>query len=148
MNHILAFFFENYREFSSCPDSDALAEQLGELGFDPEDVGAAIAWLDSLTLAPLAAIRPGSLRIYPAFEVSRIGAENLGFLTQLEQSGAIDAPLRELVIDRVFVLNDEPLPLAHFRVILLIALWRQEREIDPLLLSELLNDLDQADPMH
>jgi Smg protein len=69
-----------------------------------------------------------------------------GFITFLEQHDAVDAPLREAIIERALALPDAEISLDRLKVIVLAVIWRYRHEVDALILEELLaEDVDDED---
>lgn len=149
MIDILVYLFENYLP-DACPEPEVLARKLSAAGFGSDDIAAALAWLDGLAgpeggsccLPALA----GSVRIYDEEEQHRLPAACRGFIAFLEQNGAIDASLREAIIERALALPDDEIALDRLKVIVLAVIWRYRHEVDALILEELLaEDDDDAD---
>ena len=81
-----------------------------------------------------------SMRIYSVAEQDHLGAECLGFVSFLETSGVLPAPLREIVMDRAMASPGEPLALDDLKIIVLMVYWRFGQEPDALVLDELCDD--------
>ena len=81
-----------------------------------------------------------SMRIYSVAEQDHLGAECLGFVSFLESSGVLPAPLREIVMDRAMVSPGEPLALDDLKIIVLMVYWSFGHEPDALVLDELCDD--------
>ena len=149
MIDILVYLFENYQDLSDHPKPDALARKLSAIGFEDDDISLALVWLNGLkntqrgewTCSPLAQ------RVYTAEEQYRLGAECLSFVMFLETAGIISPQLRELVVEHAMMLDDDPVPLDKFKVIVLMVLWSREEDLEPLIVEELLYDAD-AELMH
>ena len=141
MIDILVYLFENYLP-DACPEPAVLARKLSAAGFETDDISAALSWLDGLAgeesgrcLSPAAS---NALRIYDEEEQERLPAPCRGFITFLEQHDAIDAPLREAIIERALALPDALVSLDRLKVIVLAVIWRYRHEVDALILEELL----------
>ena len=150
MFDILVYLFENYLP-DACPEPEVLARKLTAAGFGSDDIAAALAWLEGLAgpggercSAPALA---SSVRIYDQEEQARLPTACRGFLAFLEQSGAIDASLREAIVERALALPDEEIALDRLKVIVLAVFWRNRLEVDALVLEELLAE-DVEDPDH
>ena len=144
MIDILVYLFENYYDFSSHPKPAALARKLSSVGFEEEEISTALGWLAGLKSARVAEFvcDPRSLRVYTVEELQKLGAECLGFVFFLESAGVITPALRELIIERGMMLEDNPVPLAKFKIIVLMVLWSREKDLEPLIVEELLYDAD------
>ncbi|MDP2823676.1 MAG: DUF494 domain-containing protein [Sulfuritalea sp.] len=149
MIDILVYLFENYLP-DACPEPAVLARKLSAAGFGTDDITAALSWLDGLAgqegghcLSPSLA---GSIRIYDEEEQERLPAVCRGFIAFLEQHDAVDAPLREAIIERALALPDTEVSLDRLKVIVLAVIWRYRHEVDALILEELLaEDSDDED---
>jgi hypothetical protein len=65
---------------------------------------------------------------------------------QVEQCAAIDAPLRESIIERALALPDDEISLDRFKIVVLAMIWRTRHEVDALILEEILaEEVDEAD---
>jgi len=144
MIDILVYLFENYFDFSLHPKPDALARKLNAVGFEKDEISEAIAWLSGLKNARIVefSTQPRSLRIYSATEQQKLDSECLGFMLFLESAQVITPALRELIIDRALMLKDFPVTLAKFKIIVLMVLWSREQDLEPLIVEELLYDVD------
>ena len=149
MIDILVYLFENYLP-DACPEPEVLARKLSAAGFGSDDISAALSWLDGLAGEEA---RPcgspalaGSVRIYDEEEQERLPAACRGFISFLEQHDAIDAPLREAIIERALALPDAEVSLDRLKIIVLAVIWRYRHEVDALILEELLaEDSDDED---
>lgn len=148
MIDILVYLFENYQP-DACPAPTVLAKKLTAAGFEADDITAALAWLEGLSgcdAAPtLTMPEPGSVRIYAERELERLSVEARGFLAFLEQNEAIDAALRETIIERALALPGSSVSVDRLKVIVLAVIWRRQHAIDALILEELLAEDEDAD---
>ena len=147
MIDILVYLFENYLP-DACPEPDVLARKLSAAGFGNDDITAALSWLDGLAGSEVGRCRnpalAGSVRIYDEEEQERLSVACRGFIAFLEQQAAIDASLREAIIERALALPDDQISLDRLKVIVLAVVWRYRHEVDALILEELLAE-DDAD---
>ncbi|MBK8118702.1 MAG: DUF494 domain-containing protein [Sulfuritalea sp.] len=149
MIDILVYLFENYLP-DACPEPEVLARKLSAAGFETDDISAALAWLDGLGGEASGRCRSpalaGSIRIYDEEEQERLPAACRGFIAFLEQHDAVDASLREAIIERALALPDDEIALDRLKVIVLAVIWRYRHEVDALILEELLaEDADDED---
>lgn len=126
----LVYLFENflYVDDDSAGDRAAMQAGLSEAGFDDGEIGKAFDWLDGLDRQPAtgAPARAGTpIRVFAEREQACLDVEARGFLLELEQSGVLDAPRRELVLDRVLALGHESLDVDDAKWIVLMVLSRQ-----------------------
>jgi len=140
------------------PELPALEHQLKQLGFSPDQVGEAMAWLGELQRAargpqgdhlawpaqqamPTAdAPAPRSLRIYTRHEQYRLGVSGLGLIHFLESVGALPMLTREIVIERAVAAKAAPLPLGDLKTIVLMVYRSLGQLPDTLILDELCQD--------
>ena len=75
MFDILVYLFENYHQPDACPEPSVLARKLSAVGFDQDDISAALEWLSGLEHLARDDSRPagpGSLRLYCAAELAKL----------------------------------------------------------------------------
>ncbi|MDO8248562.1 MAG: DUF494 domain-containing protein [Rhodoferax sp.] len=162
MFEVLVFVYENYWRGDACPELAHLERKLNAVGFEAEEIQDALTWLNDLNLAARGLQRPDldnaagsstalsdlkswspspfSMRVYSMAEQEHLGADCLGFVTFLETSGVLPAPMREIVIDRAMAAPADPLPLDDFKIIVLMVYWSLGEEPDALVLDELCDD--------
>ena len=152
MFDILVYLFENYLP-EACPERDVLVRKLSAVGFEDAAIEEALNWLAGLQQneevaheIPVAnSSLPQAIRIYVDEEQSLLSTECRGFLTFLEQAGALPPALRELVIERAMAIADSNLGLSRLKIIVLMVMWRHQHSLDTLLLEELLAANDDDD---
>ena len=148
MFEVLTFVYENYDPGESCPEPAHLERKLAAVGFESDEIGEALTWLQGLEgaahpspLLPwLLQPQADSMRIYPPHERSHLGTQALGFLSFLESAARIPAQLREVVIERAMAAPGGPVSLEDLKIIVLMVYWRFGQEPDALVLDELFND--------
>ena len=154
MFDILVYLYETYYRPDTCPDSIALAKKLSAVGFDDEEIIAALDWLTGLadTTNHLAAVSldtsfssatllaSSGFRVYTEEESALLGSEAIGYLHFLQDTKMLDSKQREIVIERAMAVDESPLSLAKFKVIVLMILWSQGCESDMLMFDQLLLD--------
>lgn len=141
MFEVLVYLFENYYEADIRPDQNTLARELFAAGFEEDDISRAFDWFSTLEemtrhAEAQAEVAHDSLRIYAEAENKKIGNDSKGFLMFLEQAGVIDAPQRELVIDRAMALPDAAVSLEQTKWIMLMTLWTQGKTRDYLFVED------------
>ncbi len=149
MIEILVYLFENYLP-DACPEPAVLARKLSAAGFETDDISAALSWLQGLAGEAGGRCRnpalASSTRIYDEAEQEKLTVACRGFICFLEQHDAVDAPLREAIIERALALPDAEVSLDRLKVIVLAVIWRYHHEVDALILEELLaEDSDDED---
>lgn len=150
MFEVLVYVYENYWRGDVCPQPQHLERKLSAVGFEAEQIEAALIWLDGLHVAAQtlrAADDPEpllqtvtSLRVYSVAEQDHLGAECLGFVSFLESAGVLPGPMRELVLDRAMAAPGDPVSLDDLKIIVLMVYWSFGEEPDALVLDELCDD--------
>ncbi|MEY2617517.1 MAG: hypothetical protein RL522_519 [Pseudomonadota bacterium] len=160
MFDVLVFVYENYWRGDACPELQQLGRKLSAHGFEADEIHDALVWLDGLNFAaqsiklspdfpdaapeapayPLQDQSSQSLRVYSVSEQDHLGAQCLGFLSFLESSGVLPAPMREIVIDRAMAASGNPMSLDALKIIVLMVYWSFGEEPDALILDELCDD--------
>lgn len=155
MFEVLVYVYENYWQGDACPELPQLGRKLMAVGFEADEIQAALIWLDGLNTAaqstqiylpktdPAKEMQPqspGSMRAYSTAEQEQIGSAALGFISFLESSGVLPPNMREIVIDRAMATPDSPVELDDLKIIVLMVYWSFGQEPDALLLDELCDD--------
>ena len=163
MFEVLVYVYENYWQGDACPAPHLLSRKLAAVGFESEEIEAALVWLNGLNTAAqstqiylpqqpdlLAAhtaehFSPAleSMRAYSPAEQDHLGASTLGFLSFLHTSGVLSPQMREIVIDRAMASPGSPLELDDLKIIVLMVYWSFGQEPDALVLDELCDDPDR-----
>ena len=153
MFDILAYLVERFFDFGGYPDLDALPRQLTSAGFEPDDIEDALRWLTALheqsaADAPMRTqAAPSSVRQFAGPEQQKIGVDSRGYLHFLEAAGVLDATRRELVIDRIMALADREVAIDQVKLVVLMVLWNDGRQLDALIVEELLAS-ERSGPLH
>ena len=159
MFEVLVFVYENYWRGAECPQWEHLGRKLSAVGFEPEEIQEALAWLTGLRVATRGLQTHGvaahdapdphlighpagadSMRIFSVEEQNRLGPHCLGFLHFMESAGVLSAQMREVVIDRAMASSTEMLCLDDLKIIVLMVYWSFGLEPDALVLDELCDD--------
>ena len=130
---VLMYLFETYSdqdfEQQPEPDQDILREELLQAGFAEPEVDHALDWLEGLGARqeePFASAPAGrSIRLFNAFEMSRLDSECRGYILYLEQIGILTATQRELVIDRLVALGPGDIDVEQVKWVVLMVLFSQ-----------------------
>jgi len=148
MFDILMYLFESYFHAGHYPNSDKLSRKLSAAGFEDEDIHRALTWLSGLEQLSKAnypsTINDSNGRFYAELEIKRISFETRCFLTFWEQNKIITPVEREMILDRAVALNRDNLPLNQIKLIVLIVLWNQRQDLDPLIIEDLLIPADSS----
>lgn len=168
MFEVLVYVYENYWQGDACPELHHLSRKLTAVGFEADEIQAALVWLNGLNIAAqnTQARSPGepatsvvdapptpstqtfqaqasdSLRVYSVAEQEHLGAQALGFVSFLESSGVLPSLMREIVIDRAMAAPGDPLALDDLKIIVLMVYWSFGEEPDALVLDELCDDAE------
>lgn len=143
MFEVLAFVYESHDPGQTWPKPAELESKLRGLGFESDEVGDALHWLEGLQDASdpqppwLAQPHAHSMRVYPRHEMLQIGVAGVGFISFLESAGVLPATMREVVIERAMAVPHGPLTLDGLKIIILLVYWRFGQEPDALILDEL-----------
>jgi Smg protein len=157
MFEVLVYVYENYWRGDACPELPQLERKLSAVGFDADEIRAALLWLDGLNLAAQRTLwldapaqgnaghlpssqSPDSMRVYSVAEQNHLGADCLGFISFLESAGVLPPPMREVVLDRAMAVPGEPMALDDLKIIILMVYWSFGEEPDALVLDELYDD--------
>lgn len=132
MFDILVYLFENYihNESDIYVNHADLTKELSRAGFHDDDIFKALKWLDHLSVLQQSDVKPylshtvtSSTRIFSQQELQKIDVQGQGFLLFLEQINVLDAPTREMVIDRVMDLDGNSISLEDLRWVVLMVLF-------------------------
>lgn len=125
---VLIYLFENYLDGDSdnYPDTEVIASELLDVGFQQPDVNKAFDWLESLTeVQAIGDVVPSSFRIFSSEEMAVFDLECRNFLMFLEHGGILTPANREIAIDRAMALQDEGITLDKLKWIVLMVLLSQ-----------------------
>ena len=163
MFEVLVYVYENYWQGDACPELPQLGRKLMAVGFEAEEIQAALIWLDGLNtaaqstqiylpksnlvdvagdnaLGSIQAQSPSSMRAYNIAEQEHLGGPALGFISFLESSGVLPPNMREIVVDRAMAAPGGPVDLDDLKIIVLMVYWSFGKEPDALVLDELCDD--------
>ena len=143
MFEVLVYLYENYWRPDACPDPKLLSRKLSAVGFENEEIADALAWLAGLATSSESFSGEQSsraLRVYSPAEQEHLGAASIGFVSFLESAGVLQAPMREMVIDRAMAIPASPLAVEDLKIIVLMVFWSVGKEPDALILDELFVD--------
>jgi Smg protein len=157
MFEVLVFVYENYWRGDACPEPQQLGRKLSAVGFEAEEIQAALHWLSGLKIAasgiaptatnPLhpdviaTSLSSDAMRVYSVAEQEHLGAECLGFVHFLASAGVLPPLMREIVLDRAMAAPGAPVSLGDLKIIVLMVYWSFGTEPDALVLDELCQDV-------
>ncbi|QEL57498.1 DUF494 family protein [Chromobacterium paludis] len=149
MFDVLTYLFEQYSDPNAFGDRGALTRQLNAAGFEEDEIGEALDWLDSVSEASvepyLGADEGSGLRFYADSEQEHLPPDVRGLIQFLEDNGALSPAQREMVIDRLLELDSEDLDVDNTKLLVLMVLWAQQAEL-PILLGEALLEAVHGEP--
>jgi Smg protein len=142
MYDVLVYLFENCQQAELAYDRERVAKKLSAAGFEDSDISEALHWLAGVLRAPHAVREPlpdarTSFRAYAPRELAKLDAACRGFILTLEQSGILNADVRELVIDRALAASGDALSLDQLKLVVLMVLWNQQTPTSRLLAEDL-----------
>lgn len=143
MYQVLAFVYEHYWGGDACPALAALHRKLSAVGFNAQEVEAALIWLEDLKSAAhqlrVRRTEPSTaaMRLFTDPEQTHLGVAGWGFLTFLASAGTLASQELELVIDRAMAAPGDPISLEDLKLIVLMVFWGLGSEPDALMLDEL-----------
>ncbi len=155
MFEVLVFVYENYWRGDACPEPQQLGRKLSAVGFEADEIEAALQWLSGLQIAaqgvepvattPLVAhaatdVPSDAMRVYSVAEQEHLGAQCLGFVHFLGSAGVLPPAMREIVLDRAMAVPGDLVSLADLKIIVLMVYWSFGTEPDALILDELCQD--------
>lgn len=145
MFEILMYLFESYFDAGSYPEPDKLTRKLTAAGFEEDEISEALTWLSALQQQNLedypGAIEHSGIRHFAALELDAISGEARDFLFLTHNQGLITTVEREMIIDRAVALKQKNLGLDKLKLIMLMVLWNRHKDLDALLIEELLTPL-------
>ncbi len=145
MFEILMYLFESYFDAGSYPEADKLTRKLTAAGFEDEEISEALTWLSALQHQDLdgypGTIEHSGIRHFAALELDAISIEARDFLFLTHAQGLITTVEREMIIDRAVALQQKNLGLDKLKLIMLMVLWNRHKDLDALLIEELLTPL-------
>lgn len=127
---VLIYLFENYMDDDpdQTSDPDVIRTELLEAGFPQKDVNKAFEWMESLADQTTINTSTQTYRIFSSNECKKLDVECRGFLLYLEQNGILSPASREMVVDRIMVLNDDEITMENLKWIVLMVLFSQPNE--------------------
>ena len=152
MIDVIAFLIEHFQDFDACPPREDLGELLEEVGFDDEEIGSALWFVDVLKLQPAIPAetlrQSTAIRVYCAEELDALPTEVYGLLHFLEHNGAINPEQREFVVHALMSLPYDDITTDHAKVLALLVLWAHKSELPVLIGDELMAVLNGEAVMH
>ncbi|WII93673.1 DUF494 domain-containing protein [Kingella negevensis] len=151
MLNVVAFLIENFSDMDNCPRGQELGVVLEDAGFDDQDIGEAVMFIELLNQAN--SLDSGSLnqsqalRIYHEEEMAALNADIRGLLHFLTDSKAISAAQREFIIHALMHLPYDEITLENAKGLALLVLWAHRSELPILIGDELMAVLHDKDVM-
>jgi Smg protein len=147
MFQVLAFVFENYANSHACPELLTLHRKLSNLGFAPDEIKAALLWLEDLKTATQGQPTPfdtlcasaAATRLFTQPEQSHLGMDAWGFLSMLRSTGALTGEQLELTLERAMAAPGGPVNLDDLKLMVLMVFWGLGQQPNALVFNELCN---------
>jgi|UniRef100_E6QPP3 Smg protein len=145
MFEILMYLFESYFDAGSYPEPDKLSRKLTAAGFEGDEITEALSWLSALQQQSPDSypvnLEHSGIRHFASLELESVSFEARQFLVFTHQQQMISAVEREIIMDRAVALRQKNLGLDKLKLIMLMVLWNRHKELDALLIEELLTPL-------
>ena len=128
---VLMYLLENYMEevIELPSDSDIIHSELLEAGFETYQVNKAFDWIESLSInTGIKKTAFSTFRIFCPEEIIKLDIECRNFILFLELHGILNTRNREIIIDRVMVLDKEDISMEKLQWIVLMVLLSQPDE--------------------
>ena len=143
---ILIYLFEHYLTEQGDGvlrlDNQQLTGELVDVGFAKREIDQAFIWLDELIVGldkSLKSYQPvSSYRVFSQNEKLQIPVEVQSLIFRLEQTGILDLPTRELVIDRLMALEFEIVDMDDAKWVIMMVLCNQTDSTEELEWAETL----------
>jgi Smg protein len=145
---VLIYLFENYLDdnIDLNPDSDDIKTELLQAGFESSEVNSAFDWLEALT--EQSSIKPNfssAFRIFCPQEEIKLDLECRNLLLFLEHSNILTPTTREIVIDRIMVVENETISLDELKwTVLMVLLSQSDDDLAYSRMEDIVYDLTPA----
>ncbi len=129
---ILMYLFENYMDEDTPEKQDrtALSVELQQAGFHIAEIDKAISWLEGLSdlqesNTPEVKQSIKSFRVFSEHEKRKLNRDCMGFIMFMDNIGAFEQNMREIIIDRVMALEAPEIDLEQLKWVILLVLFNQ-----------------------
>lgn len=129
---ILMYLFENYMDEDTPEKQDrtALSVELQQAGFHIAEIDKAISWLEGLSdlqesNTPEVKQSKKSFRVFSEHEKRKLNRDCMGFIMFMDNIGAFEQNIREIIIDRVMALEAPEIDLEQLKWVILLVLFNQ-----------------------
>jgi len=129
---ILMYLFENYMDEDTPEKQDrtALSVELQQAGFHIAEIDKAISWLEGLSdlqesNTPEVKQSKKSFRVFSEHEKRKLNRDCMGFIMFMDNIGAFEQNMREIIIDRVMALEAPEIDLEQLKWVILLVLFNQ-----------------------
>lgn len=151
MIKIVAFLIEHFPDIQACPSGDDLGHILAHAGFNEQQIGSALFVIQMLNEQPILESpqlnQCTSMRLYTREESELLSSEIRSLLYFLEETQALNAQQRELIINALMFIHPEEITLDTAKALALLVLWAHRSELPILIGNELLAVLNGKDIM-
>ncbi len=129
---VLMYLFDNYMDEDDevKPDRESLASELRSAGFSLQEIDKALSWLEGLSSLQqsdslIPSINKQSIRVFSEQEKEKLDTDCQGFILFLDNLGAFELNIREMIIDRVMALETDDIDLEQLKWVILLVLFNQ-----------------------
>ena len=127
MMNIVVFLIQYFQDIGNCPDRNDLGEMLEHAGFDGDEIGRLLFFIELLNEYPIDD-RPytgSALRVYCAEENLMLPPSVRGLLHFLVEEGELSPAQREFIIHALMHLPYEDVTLENAKMLAVLVLWAQ-----------------------
>ena len=142
MIQIAAFLMARFPNVQACPMGMELGEMLEQVGFDENEIGKTLLFLQLLEEHEYAITQainpqPHSMRIYHPDELKYLSDDVLDFLQFLQKEHLIQTGQREFIIYALMYLPEDDITLDVAKTLALLVLWAHNIEVPVFIQDEL-----------
>ena len=129
---VLVYLFDNYLDIDLdfIEQENDLEYELEQAGFTVSEIHKAFDWLGDLaelhmSYENIAYLKNTTIRILTEEEINKLDKDARSFFIGLEQLGLLDAPSREMILDRMMAIETDTLTLEQFKRIVGLVMINQ-----------------------
>ena len=130
MLDLLIYLFENYISTKPKLNTNDIALELEEAGFNNKDISSAFDWFNHLEkLSKNSSLtHKDSLRVLSQIEYEKISEEAFTLLTFLINAKILNSTEFEIILDQIMILNQKYINIEEMRWIVMMTLWKSGKE--------------------
>lgn len=142
MIQIVAFLIKRFANVQACLVGSDLGEILERAGFDDDDIGRTLLFLQlfsdhEVAIAQTVPSHEDSMRVYHPDELDNLSVDVLGFIHFLQAAHIVNAGQREFIIHALMHLPEEEINLDTAKTLALLILWAYRVEVPSLIHDEI-----------